>query len=107
MLGLTHSNQDRRYEIGAGHLKADQKAFNLLYAFYNYPKAFYLIHLPLMANSAQLEEAIESQLFNQERLGFLNSAMKTNPMGQQYNWMKSFIVQQALDMKVRMQICLN
>ena len=107
LLGLTHSNQDRRYEIGAGHLKADQKAFNLLYAFYNYPKAFYLIHLPLMANSAQLEEAIESQLFHQEQLDFLNSAMKTNPMGQQYNWMKSFIVQQALDMKVRIQTCLD
>jgi hypothetical protein len=28
-------------------------------------------------------------------------------MGQQFNWMKSFIVQQALDMKVRMQSCLN
>ena len=60
-----------------------------------------------MANSAQLEDAIESQLFHQEQLDFLNSAMKTNPMGQQYNWMKSFIVQQALDMKVRMQICLD
>ena len=60
-----------------------------------------------MANSAQLEEAIESQLFHQEQLGFLNSAMKTNPTGQQYNWMKSFIVQQALDMKLRMQTCLD
>ncbi|OAL81336.1 hypothetical protein AY606_00895 [Acinetobacter sp. SFB] len=107
LIGATHSNQDRIYEIGAGNLKADQKAFNLLYAFYNYPKAFYLVSLPLAANSAQLEEAIESQLFNQPKLDFLNTAIKTNPMGQQFNWMKSFIVQQALDMKVRMQTCLN
>ena len=89
------------------NLKADQKAFNLLYAFYNYPKAFYLVSLPLAANNAQLEDAIESQLFNQPKLDFLNTAIKTNPMGQQVNWMKSFIVQQALDMKVRIQTCLN
>ena len=106
LLGLTHSNQERSDEIGAEHLKAEQKAFNLLYAFYNYPKAFYLIRLPLMANNAQLEDAIESQLLHQEKLDFLNSAIKTNPMGQQYNWIKSFIMQQALDMKTRMQTCL-
>ncbi|TCB62329.1 hypothetical protein [Acinetobacter terrae] len=107
LMGVTHSNQDRSYEIGAGNLKADQKAFNLLYAFYNYPKTFYLVSLPLAANSAQLEDAIESQLFNHPKLDFLNTAIKTNPMGQQVNWMKSFIVQQALDMKVRIQTCLN
>ncbi|NNG99328.1 hypothetical protein [Acinetobacter sp. ANC 5414] len=107
LIGVTHSNQDRSYEIGAGNLKADQKAFNLLYAFYNYPKAFYLVSLPLAANSAQLEEAIENQLFNQPKLDFLDTAIKTNPMGQQVKWMKSFIVQQALDMKVRIQTCLN
>ena len=106
LLGVTHSNQDRSYEIGAGNLKADQKAFNLLYAFYNYPKAFYLISLPLTANSSQLEETIENQLFNQPKLDFLNTAIKTNPMGQQVNWMKSFIMQQALDMKVRIQTSL-
>ena len=106
LIGVTHSNQDRSYEIGAGNLKADQKAFNLLYAFYNYPKAFYLVSLPLAANSAQLEEAIENQLFNQPKLDFLNTAIKTNPMGQQVKWMKSFIVQQALEMKVRIQTCL-
>ena len=107
LIGATHSNQDRSYEISAGNLKADQRAFNLLYAFYNFPKAFYLVSLPLAANSAQLEQAIESQLFNQPKLDFLNTAIKTNPMGQQVNWMKSFIVQQALDMKVRIQTCLN
>ena len=37
LIGVTHSNQDRSYEIGAGNLKAEQKAFNLMYAFYNYP----------------------------------------------------------------------
>ena len=106
LIGVTHSNQDRSYEIGAGNLKADQKAFNLLYAFYNYPKAFYLVSLPLTANSAQLADAIETQLFSQPQLDFLNTAIKTNPMGQQVNWMKNFIVQQALEMKVRIQTCL-
>jgi len=107
LMGVTYSNQDRSYEIGAGNLKADQKAFNLLYAFYNYPKAFYLVSLPLAANSAQLEEAIESQLFNQPELNFLNTAVKTNPMGQPVHWKKNFITQQALEMKVRIQTCLN
>ncbi|MEJ2898155.1 hypothetical protein [Acinetobacter sp. NS-4] len=106
LIGVTHSNQDRGYEIGAGNLKADQKAFNLLYAFYNYPKAFYLVSLPLTANSAQLTDAIETQLFSQPSLDFLNTAIKTNPMGQQVNWMKTFIVQQALEMKIRIQTCL-
>jgi len=106
LLGVTHSNQDRSYEISAENLKADQKAFNLLYAFYNYPKAFYLISLPLTANSSQLEAALESQLFNQPGLNFLNTAIKTNPMGQQVNWMKDFIMQQMLDMKVLIQTCL-
>ncbi|MGG6831186.1 UNVERIFIED_CONTAM: hypothetical protein MX611_13730, partial [Staphylococcus haemolyticus] len=40
LLGMTYSNQQAGYEIGAGNLRGDQKAFNLLYAFYNYPKAF-------------------------------------------------------------------
>jgi len=79
----------------------------LFYAFYNHPKAFYLVSLPLAANSAQLEEAIESQLFNQPELNFLNTVVKTNPMGQPVHWMKNFITQQALDMKVRIQTCLN
>lgn len=107
LIGVTHSNQDRSYEIGAGNLKADQKAFNLLYAFYNYPKAFYLVSLPMTASSAQLEQAIETQLFNQTNLDFLKTAIKTTPMGQQVNWMKAFILQQALNMKVRIQTCLN
>lgn len=107
LIGVTHSNQDRYYEIGTGNLKGDQKAFNLLYAFYNYPKAFYLVRLPLMANTAQLKDALEQQLFNQSSLAFLNDAVKTNPMGQQMHWMKDFIVQQSLDIKVRLQMCLH
>jgi len=27
-MGVKHSNQDHSYEIGAGHLKAEEKAFN-------------------------------------------------------------------------------
>lgn len=106
MIGLTHSNQDRSYEIGAGNLKGDQKAFNLMYAFYNYPKAFYLVSMPLASTSSQLEQAIEQQLFQRLELAFLDTAVKTNPMGEQVQWMKSFIVQQSLNMKVRIQTSL-
>ncbi|CAM4087419.1 hypothetical protein [Acinetobacter pragensis] len=106
MIGLTHSNQDRSYEIGAGSLKGDQRAFNLLYAFYNYPKGFYSVSMPLAANTDQLKEAIQQQLFSLPALSFLNSAVKTNPMGQQVQWMKAFIIQAALTMKVRIQTAL-
>lgn len=106
VIGLTHSNQNPKYEIGAGNLKGDQKAFNLLYAFYNYPKAFYLVALPLAANSQTLEQALEDQLFSKPELDFLNTAVKTNPMGEQVQWMKAYILQQALDMKVRIQTSL-
>ncbi len=106
LVGITHSNQDRSYEIGAGNLKADQKAFNLLYAFYNYPKAFYLIEMPLIATAEVLEAQIEQQLFTLPEMHFLQSAIKTNPMGIEVNWMKSFIIQQALAVKVRIQSAL-
>ena len=106
VVGITHSNQDRSYEIGAGNLKADQKAFNLIYAFYNYPKGFSLVEMPLNATTAELYQAIETQLFTQQKLDFLNTAMKTNPMGEQVAWMKAHILQQALDMKVRIQTAL-
>jgi len=106
VIGLTHSNQNPKYEIDAGNLKGDQKAFNLLYAFYNYPKAFYLVALPLAANSQTLEQALEDQRFSQPELDFLNTAVKTNPMGEQVQWMKAYILQQALDMKVRIQTSL-
>ncbi|MEN3978739.1 hypothetical protein [Acinetobacter sp. CWB-B33] len=106
MIGLTHSNQDRNYEIGAGNLKGDQRAFNLLYAFYNYPKGFYSVSMPLASNAQQLEDAIEQQLLSLPALSFLNSAVKTNPMGQQVQWMKSYLIQEALNMKVRIQTAL-
>jgi hypothetical protein len=106
MIGLTHSNQDRSYEIGAGNLKGDQRAFNLLYAFYNYPKGFYTVSMPLASNAQQLEDAIEQQLLSQPALSFLNSAVKTNPTGQQVQWMKSYLIQEALNMKVRIQTAL-
>lgn len=106
VVGITHSNQNSRYEIGAGNLKGDQKAFNLLYAFYNYPKAFYTVTFDLSINSQGLETALEQQLFNQADLGFLDNAVKTNPMGVQVKWMKAYIMQQVLDMKVRIQTSL-
>lgn len=103
LLGITYSNQQAGYETGAGNLRGDQKAFNLLYAFYNYPKAFFLVTLPLSANTQALEQALDEQLFNQPELKFLETAVKTNPMGEQVQWMKSYILQQALEMKVRIQ----
>jgi hypothetical protein len=106
LVGLTHSNQDRRIEIGAGNLKGDQRAFNLLYAFYNYPKAFYTIAMPLVATAEQLQHAIEEQFFSLSEMNFLETATKINPMGQEVYWMKSFIIQQALEMKVRIQTSL-
>lgn len=106
MIGITHSNQDRSFEIGAANLKGDDRAFNLLYAFYNYPKGFYSVTMPLAATTAQLEDAIEQQFFSLNKMNFLNSAIKTNPMGEQVYWMKAFIIQQALEMKVRIQTSL-
>jgi hypothetical protein len=103
LLGMTYSNQQAGYEIGVGNLRGDQKAFNLLYAFYNYPKAFFLVALPLSANTQALEQALDEQLFNQPELKFLEAAVKTNPMGEQVQWMKNYILQQALEMKVRIQ----
>lgn len=106
LLGVTYSNQNAAYEIGAGNLKGDQKAFNLLYAFYNYPKAFYLVALPLTSNSQMLEQTLEQQLFSQPDLHFLYTAIKVNPMGEQITWIKNYILQQTLDMKVRIQTAL-
>src|SRR5690606_3122873 len=106
LIGVTYSNLNAAYEIGAGNLKGDQKAFNLLYAFYNYPKAFYLVALPLTTNSQILEQTLQQQLFKQPDLDFLNTAVKVNPMGEQVKWMQHYILQQTLDMKVRIQTAL-
>ncbi len=106
LVGITYSNQNAAYEIGVSHLKGDQKAFNLLYAFYNYPKAFYLVALPLTSSSQMLEQTLQQQLFSQPDLNFLNTAVKVNPMGEQVKWMQQYILQQTLDMKVRIQTAL-
>jgi hypothetical protein len=106
LIGITHSNQDRSHEIGVGHLKGDQKAFNLNYAFYNYPKGFYLVAMPLAATSQQLEHAIQTQLLDLPQMAFIESAMKVTPRGEHVQWMKNFIVQEALNMKVRIQTSL-
>lgn len=107
LIGITHSNQDKSYEIGAGNLRGEQRAFNLLYAFYNYPKGFYLVHLPLMSDAESLQDALDSQLFQLEQMAFLNSAVQTNALGEQSYWMKSFVVQQSLDMQQRLRAALN
>lgn len=106
LIGVTHSNQDSHYEIAVNHLKGDQKAFNLCYAFYNYPKQFYLIETDLYVNSDQFTQCIQQQLFTQPELAFLDSATKINPMGQTVHWMKDYILQSSLEMKVRIQTCL-
>ncbi len=106
LIAATYSNQNRQYEIGAGNLKGIQKAFNLLYAFYNYPKALYIVTVPFAASTAQLEQALQQQLFDLPELQFIHSASKINPMGQQVQWIKDYILQQTLDMKVRMQTAL-
>jgi hypothetical protein len=106
LIGVTHSNQDHRTEISIGHLKGNQKAFNLCYAFYNYPKHFYVIETDLYVNAEQFNQCLEEQLFIRPELSFLNTATKINPKGQAYPWMKHYIAQLCLDMKVRIQTCL-
>ena len=103
LIGVTLSNQDKSYEIGAGSLKGEQRAFNLLYAFYNYPKAFYIIRCPLHADTNTIQDAIEQQFFQRPELAFLDTAVKTNALGEKSYWMKSFIVQEALQMQARLQ----
>lgn len=106
LIGVTHSNQDASYEFAVTQLRGDQKAFNLCYAFYNYPKNFYLVETDLYVNSAQFSQCIDQQLFQIPALSFLDDAVKVNPRGQSYHWMKHYIVQSSLDMKVRIQTCL-
>ena len=107
LVGFTLSNQDRSYEISAGNLKEDQKAFNLIYAFYNFPKKFYLVHMPLNARSDEIELAIQLQLLTKPELAFIEQSLKTNPHGDQIQWIKQFILQQVTEMKVRLQLALN
>lgn len=104
LVGVTLSNQDKSYEISAGNLKGDQKAFNLIYAFYNFPKKFYLVRTSLTATSTELEYDLMTQLFAQTDLQFIETSLKTNPLGQPTQWIKAFILQQCLEMKVRLQM---
>ena len=106
LIAITHSNQDHRSEISIGHLKGNQKAFNLCYAFYNYPKHFFVVETDLYANAEQFKDCLEKQLFSQPELSFLDTATKVNPMGQNYPWMKDYIAQLSLEMKVRIQTSL-
>lgn len=106
LIGVTFSNQDKSYEIGAGSLKGEQRAFNLLYAFYNYPKAFYILRCPLHSDANILQDAIEQQLFQRPEMAFLETAIKTNALGEKSYWMKSFIVQEAMQMQTRLQAVL-
>ena len=53
-----------------------------------------------------LEQTLQQQLFSQPDLNFLNTAVKVNPMGEQVKWMQQYILQQTLDMKVRIQTAL-
>ena len=62
--------------------------------------------MPLAANSQQLEQAIEEQLFALPQMAFLETALKVNPRGEQVQWMKNFVVQESLNMKVRIQTSL-
>lgn len=106
LVGVTHSNQDPSSEISIGHLRGKQQAFNLCYAFYNYPKHFYVIETDLHANTAELLASLDQQLFQKPEVSFINSSMKINPMGQSYAWIKQYIEQLTLDMKVRIQTSL-
>ncbi|WP_173910156.1 hypothetical protein [Acinetobacter sp. Marseille-Q1618] len=107
MVGVTLSNQDKSYEISAGNLKAEQSAFNLMYAFYNYPKKFYLLKIPFTTQISEFKHIFEQQLFNQPKLKFLDTALKINPQGQSLAWIKDFVLQQALQMKVRIQLAIQ
>ena len=107
LIGFTLSNQDRSYEISAGNLKGDQKAFNLIYTFYNFPKRFYLINMPLNARSDEVEFAIEQQLFSKPELAFIEQSLKVNPHGEHIQWIRKFVLQQILEMKVRLQLALH
>ena len=106
LIGLTFSNQDKHYEISAGNLKGDQSAFNLIYAFYNFPKSFFLARTSLSVTSSELENVLEQQLFSQADLSFIQTTIKTNPLGEQIQWIKAFIIQQSLEMKVRLQMAI-
>ena len=75
----------------------------MCYAFYNYPKHFYLLRCPLQASTTELENILQSELFDLPELDFLNTAIKVNAMGQEYFWIKSYILKLSSEMKKRIQ----
>ncbi|QOW46760.1 MULTISPECIES: hypothetical protein [Acinetobacter] len=106
LIGITLSNQDRLYEIAPGNLKGEQRAFNLIYAFYNFPKKFYLLKMPFTADTTEFNAVFEMQLFHRTELKFLDTALKTDPHGHNIPWIKDFMLRQALEMKVRIQLAI-
>lgn len=101
LVGMTHSNPNREYEIAIQNLKGEQRAFNLVYSFYNYPKGFYLLEFPLHTPSSKLEEHLHDELNRIEPLAFIQTAIKITPMGKPVKWIEQFIYEQLLSMKVR------
>ena len=46
-----------------------------MYAIYKYTKGFYLVDAPFNTTTTELHQSIETQLFAQEKLDFLNMAI--------------------------------
>ena len=103
LIGITHSNQDRSSEIGTWSLKGEQKAFNLCYAFYNYPKHFYILRYPIDYREDEATHQLEQQLSAHATLDFINTALKSNEHGEQSPWMKDYILKLCLGMQKRLQ----
>lgn len=103
LIGVTHSNQDRSSEIGTWSLKGEQKAFNLCYAFYNYPKHFYILRYPIQLTEKEATLSLQQQLSAQVALDFINTALKTNQAGEPTPWMKEYILKLCLSMQQRLR----
>lgn len=107
LVGLTYSNQNPLNEIGIHQLKGELRAFNLLYSFYNYPKALFLIEFPLCSSSSLISARLETVLLHTQQLSFIETALKINLVGEPVQWIKQFIFQQILSMKIRIQQALQ
>lgn len=102
LIGVTHSNQDRSHEIGTWSLKGEQKAFNLCYAFYNYPKHFYILRYPLNFSEDDALISLGQQLAAHDALDFIHTASKTNEQGEQTAWIKAYVLNLCLTMQKRL-----
>ena len=58
-----------------------------MYAIYKYTKGFYLVDAPINTSTKELYQSIETQLFAQEKLYFLNTTIYTNPRDVQVAWL--------------------